>query len=51
MKDFSKHRKQAKKKKKDLILGIIIVSKELKNCRVGLAIRTKLVSGKRNSFN
>ena len=40
-----------KNKKKDLILGIIILSKELKNCRVGLAIRTKLVSGKRNSFN
>ena len=53
MKDFSKHKKQAKKKKKilDLILGIIIVSKELKNYRVGVAIRTKLVSGKRNFFN
>ena len=50
---FLSTKKQAKKKKKvlDLILGIIIASKELKNYRVGVAIRTKLVSGKRNFFN
>ena len=49
---FLSKKKRAKKKKiLDLILGIIIVSKELKNYRVGVAIRTKLVSGKRNFFN
>ena len=46
-----KKRKKEKKKILDLILGFIIVSKELKNYRVGVAIRTKLVSDKRNFFN